>query len=86
MDYFVTDTVGLIIAGLNVITVVLLIYVFLQVVAEGRSTLLKVLDRIFGPVLSPLRRALPAWRIDGASIIAAALLQLIVMALRRRYL
>ncbi len=86
MDYFVADTVGLIIAILNVITVVLLIYVFLQVVAEGRSTLLKVLDRIFGPVLYPLRRILPRWWIDGAALIAAALLQVIALALKRRYM
>ena len=86
MNYFAADTVGLIIAGLNVITLVLLIYVFLQVVAEGRSTLLKILDRMFGPVLTPLRRVLPEWRVDGASLIAAALLQLIVMALRQRWL
>lgn len=86
MGYFVTDTVGLILASLNVITVVLLIYVFLRIVAEGRSKLLEVLDRIFGPVLAPLRRMLPAWRVDGASLIAAALLQLIAFALRKRYL
>lgn len=86
MGYFVTDTVGLIIAVLNVITVVLLIYLFLQVVAEGRSTLLGVLDRIFGPVLAPLRRVLPMWRIDGAALIVAALLQLVALVLRRRYM
>lgn len=86
MGYFVTDTVGLIIAGLNVVTVVLLIYVFLQVVAEGRSTLLKVLDRIFAPPLAPLRRLLPAWRVDGASLVVAALLQMIAIVLKRRYL
>ncbi len=86
MDYFVTDTVGLILASLNVITVVLLIYVFLRVVAEGRSRLLEVLDRIFGPVLAPLRRVIPTGRIDGAALVVAALLQLIAFALRKRYL
>jgi len=86
MGFFVTDAVGLIIASLNVITVVLLIYVFLQVAAEGRSTLLKILDRVFGPVCVPLRRVLPLWRVDGAALIVAALLQLVALVLRRRYL
>jgi uncharacterized protein YggT (Ycf19 family) len=71
---------------LNVITVVLLIYVFLQAVAAGRGKLLGVLDRLFGPIIAPLRRVLPEWPIDGASIIIAVLLQLIVFALKRRYL
>ena len=86
MGYFVTNVVGLIIAVLNVITVVLLIYLFLQVVAEGRSMLLAVLDRIFGPVLDPLRRILPRWRVDGAALIVAALLQLVALVLKRRYM
>lgn len=85
MGHFVMDTVGLIIASLNVITVVLLIYLLLQMVAEERSSLLKVLHRIFGPVLAPLRRALPEWRIDGAALIVAVLLQLVVLVVRRRY-
>jgi uncharacterized protein YggT (Ycf19 family) len=86
MGYFVTDPVGLILASLNVLTVVLVIYVFLQAVAEGRSTLLRVLHRVFTPLLVPLRSVLPRWRIDAAPIILAALLQFIAFALRRRYL
>jgi uncharacterized protein YggT (Ycf19 family) len=86
MSYFVTDPVGLIIAALNVITVVLLIYVFLQAVAAGQSKLLKVLDRLFGPIIAPLRRILPKSPVDGASIIIAVLLQVIVFVLKRRYL
>jgi uncharacterized protein YggT (Ycf19 family) len=86
MSYFVADTVGLIIAALNVITIVLLIYLFLQVVAEGRSALLKALDRIFGPVLAPLRRVLPTWRIDSAALVVAVLLQAIALLLKRWYM
>lgn len=86
MGYFITDPVGLIIAALKVLTFILLVYVFLQVVAEDRSRLLRVLDGIFAPLLSPLRRVLPEWRIDTASIILAAALQLIAFALRRRYM
>ncbi len=86
MGYFVTDPIGLIIALLNVATLLLLVYIFLQVMGEGRSRLLHVQDRVFAPILSPLRRVLPAWRLDLASVILAAILQLIVFALKRCYL
>jgi uncharacterized protein YggT (Ycf19 family) len=85
MGYFITDPVGLIIAFLNVVTFLLLVYVFLQAMAAGRSKLLRALDRIFAPLISPLRRALPAWRIDTASIILAVMLQVIAFVLKRRY-
>jgi uncharacterized protein YggT (Ycf19 family) len=85
MGYFVTDRVGLIIAFLNVITFLLLVYMFLKAAAEGRSRLLRVLDRIFAPTLSPLRRVLPAGRLDLASIVLAAVLQIVAFALRRAY-
>ena len=86
MGYFITDPIGLIIAFLNVVTFLLLVYILLQLVAEGRSRLLGVLDRIFAPILSPLRGVLPAWKLDPASIILAAVLQLIAFALKRSYL
>lgn len=86
MGYFVTDPIGLIIAVLNVATFLLLVYIFLMVVAGGRSRLLQVLDRIFAPILSPLRRVLPAWKLDTAPVILAAVLQLIAFTLKRYYL
>jgi len=85
MGYFVTEPVGLIIAALNVATVLLLVYVFLQWAADERSRLLRVLDRMWSPLLGPLRRALPAWRIDSASLILALTLQIIVFFMKRGY-
>lgn len=83
MGYFITDRIGLIIAALNLATVLLLVYVLLECVADERSRLLRALDRIWSPLLGPLRRALPAWRIDPASLILALTLQIIVFFLRR---
>ncbi len=83
MGYFVTEPVGLIIAALQVATVLLLVYVFLQWAADERSRLLRVLDRMWSPLLGPLRRALPAWRIDSASLILALTLQIIVFFMKR---
>jgi len=85
MGYFVTEPVGLIIAALHVATVLLLVYVFLQWVADERSRLLRVLDRMWSPLLGPLRRALPAWRMDPASLILALTLQIIVFFMKRGY-
>ena len=85
MGCFVTDIVGLIIAALNVTTVLLLVYVLLEWVADERSRLLRVLDRIWSPLLGPVRRALPAWRIDVVPLILALVLQIIVFFLKRGY-
>ena len=85
MGYFITNRIGLIIAALNLATVLLLVYVFLECVADERSRLLRALDRIWSPLLDPLRRALPAWRIDSASLILALILQIIVFFLKRGY-
>ncbi|UCF06012.1 MAG: YggT family protein [bacterium] len=85
MDYFISDPIGLILAFINVSTVVILIYMFLEVAAGDRSKLYRTLDRIFKPVLTPLRRILPAWRIDPASIILIAVFQLIAFAIKRVY-
>ena len=85
MRYFVTDIVGLIIAALNVATALLLVYVLLEWVADERSRLLRALDRIWSPLLSPVRRVLPAWKIDSASLILALILQIIVFFLKRGY-
>lgn len=83
MDYFIGDSVGLILAFLNVATVVILIYGFLNVAAGDRSKLYRTLDRVFKPLLAPLRRILPACRVDIASIILIAVLQLIALAIKR---
>ena len=85
MPYFETDTIGLIIAALNVATFLLLVYLFLEVVADERSALLRALDRIFAPMLKPLRRSLPEWRVDTAALILAVILQIIVFLIRRWY-
>jgi uncharacterized protein YggT (Ycf19 family) len=85
MGFFVTDVIGLIIAALNVATVLLLVYIFLEWVADERSRLLRVLDRMWSPLLGPLRRVLPAWRIDSASLILALILQIIIFLLKRSY-
>jgi uncharacterized protein YggT (Ycf19 family) len=85
MGFFVTDVIGLIIAALNVATVLLLVYICLEWVADERSRLLRVLDRMWSPLLDPLRRVLPAWRIDSASLILALILQIIIFLLKRSY-
>jgi uncharacterized protein YggT (Ycf19 family) len=74
MGYVVTDGIGLIIASLNTATFITLVYVFLKAV-EQRSRLFHALDKIYGPLLAPLRKILPAWNLDLASLILAAALQ-----------
>ena len=74
MGYFESDGIGLIIASLNTATFITLVYVFLKAV-EPRSRLLHALEKIYGPFLAPLRRILPAWRLDVAGLIFAAILQ-----------
>jgi uncharacterized protein YggT (Ycf19 family) len=85
MGLFVTDRVGLIIAFLNTVTFLLLIYMLLQAVGEPRSRVFRVLDRIFSPVLLPLRRILPKRGFDTAPLIAAAVLQLIAFAVKQSW-
>jgi uncharacterized protein YggT (Ycf19 family) len=84
MSYFVTERIGLIIAALNTVTFITIVYVFVKAVEE-RSRLLHMLDRIYGPLLAPVRRILPAWRLDLASIILAAVLQLVAFYIKRRW-
>ena len=74
---FVTDKIGLIIAGCNVLTIVLVIYLFLEIVAGERSRLFIVLDKIFTPILFPLRRVAPDARFDYAPIVLALILQVV---------
>jgi uncharacterized protein YggT (Ycf19 family) len=85
MAYFETSSIGLIIAALNVATFLVLVYLFLERVADERSALLRVLDRIFAPILKPHRRSLPVWRVDIAALILAVVLQMIVIAIKRWY-
>jgi uncharacterized protein YggT (Ycf19 family) len=82
MGYFVTDGIGLIIASLNTATFITLVYVFLKAV-ETRSRLFHALDKIYGPLLAPLRRILPAWTLDVASLIFAAALQAAAFGIKR---
>jgi uncharacterized protein YggT (Ycf19 family) len=82
MGYVVDDGIGLIIASLNTATFITLVYVYLKAV-EQRSRLLHALDKIYGPLLAPLRRILPAWRFDVASLILAAVLQAAVIGIKR---
>ncbi len=82
MGYFITDRIGLIIAALNTATFITLVYVFLKAVEE-RSRLLHTLDKVYAPLLTPLRRVLPAWRLDFAAIILAAVLQIVALGIKR---
>jgi len=82
MGYFIDDGIGLIIASLNTATFITLVYVFLKAV-EKRSRLLHALDKVYGPLLAPLRKILPAWRLDIASLILAAVLQAAVFGIKR---
>jgi len=84
MDYFVSEPIGLIIAVLNTVTFITIVYVFVKAVEE-RSRLLQVLDRVYTALLAPLRRILPAWKLDIASIILAAVLQLVAFYIKRRW-
>ena len=84
MDYFVSERIGLIIALLNTVTFITVVYVFLKAVEE-RSRLFHALDTVYTPLLAPLRRILPAWKLDVASIILAAVLQLVAFYIKRRW-
>jgi uncharacterized protein YggT (Ycf19 family) len=85
MGYFITDTIGLIIATLNTVTFITIVYVFLKAVEE-RSKLFHALDRVYGPLLAPVRRILPPWRLDLAALILAVILQIVALYVRRRWL
>jgi len=76
MGYFVTDRIGLIVASLNVATFITVVYMFTKAV-EQRSRVFQTLDKFYGPALRPLRRILPESRLDIASLILAAALQLV---------
>ncbi len=80
---FVTDVIGLIIAFCNVTTVLLLVYTLLLTIDEERSKVYKGLDRIFSPLLGPLRDVLPEWRIDISPILLAVLVQAVAVAVRK---
>jgi uncharacterized protein YggT (Ycf19 family) len=82
MGYFIADRIGLIIAALNTATFITLVYVFLKAVEE-RSRLLHMLDKVYTPILTPLRRVLPAWKLDLAAIILAVVLQIVAFGIKR---
>jgi len=82
MGYFITDSIGLIIAALNTATFITLVYVFVKAVEE-RSRLLHMLDKVYTPILTPLRRVLPAWKLDLAAIILAVVLQIVAFGIKR---
>jgi uncharacterized protein YggT (Ycf19 family) len=73
----------LIIATLNVVSLILLLYVLLQLVGERRGKVYSLMDRVFSPLLSPLRRLTPEFRIDPAAVVLLALLRLIVFLIKR---
>ena len=80
------NTVGLILAFLNTITFLLLLYMFLQLVSVPDSKVHKVLDSIFSPVLNPVRRLLKRKGFDVSPLILAAVIQLIALAVRKNWL
>jgi uncharacterized protein YggT (Ycf19 family) len=86
MGYFVTDGVGLILAFLNTLTFLLLLYLFLQLVGAPRSKVYRALDCIFSPVLAPAGRLLKRKGFDASPLLMAALLQLIALAIRKYWL
>jgi uncharacterized protein YggT (Ycf19 family) len=86
MGYFVSDTVGLILAFLNTVTVLLLLQLVLQLVDAPDSKVKKALDNIFSPVLRPLRRLLKRPGFDLSPLVLAAVLQLIALAIRKNWL
>mgnify|MGYP006277695337 CR=1 FL=1 len=86
MGYFTTDIVGLIIAFLNTVTVLLLLHAVLRTAGESRGGVAKALDRVFSPILAPIRRILPQMRLDAAPVAVAVVLQVIALAIRRNFL
>ena len=86
MGNFVGDSVGLILAFLNTITFLLLLYMFLHLVSAPDSKVYKALDRIFSPVLKPVRRLLKQQGFDASPLILAAVIQLIALAVRKNWL
>jgi len=80
------DPVGLILAFCNTATFVLLLYMFLAAAGAPRSRVFRVLDRLLGPVLAPLRRLTQGLRFDASPLIAAAIIQLIALAVRKNWL
>ena len=86
MGYFVDDTVGLILAFLNTLTVLLLLYFVLQLAGVRDSKVLRVLDKAFSPALRPVRRLLRKMRFDISPLILAALIQLVAQAIRKNWI
>jgi uncharacterized protein YggT (Ycf19 family) len=86
MGYFVDDRVGLILAFLNTITLLVLLYMFLQLVNVPGSKVYKALDTIFSPVLKPVRWLLKRQGFDASPLILAAVIQLIALAVRKNWL
>lgn len=73
----------MIIAFLNVCTLLLLIYLILQLIREPRGSVFGLLDKIFSPALDPLRKTLPETRIDLAAIVVMVVLQLLAYTVKR---
>jgi len=86
MGYFVSGSVGLILAFLNTLTVLLLLYMVLQLVGAPDSKVFQALDRIFSPVLKPVRQLLKRPGFDLSPLILAALLQLVALAIKKNWL
>jgi uncharacterized protein YggT (Ycf19 family) len=86
MGLFIGDTVGLILAFLNTLTILLLLSMVLQLVDAPESKVKKALERIFSPVLKPVRRMLRTGAFDLSPAVLAALLQLIALAIRKNWL
>jgi uncharacterized protein YggT (Ycf19 family) len=86
MGFLVDDTVGLILAFLNTLTVLLLLHMVLQFVDAPDSKVKTALDRVFSPVLKPVRRLLKRPRFDLSPLVLAALLQLVALAIRKNWL
>ncbi len=82
MGYFITEPIGLIIAFLNVTTILLSIYFLLLLIADSRSRVFRMLDTIFTPVLNPLRKIFREGRLDASPAVLAVVLQVLSFAIK----
>jgi uncharacterized protein YggT (Ycf19 family) len=73
----------LIIATLNVVSLLLLLYVLLQLVGEARGKVYSIMDRVFSFILAPIRKLMPEFKIDLAAIVLLAILRLAVFLIKR---
>jgi YggT family protein len=82
-DYFLNPAEFIVQAVLGIVLLVVLLRFLLQLCrADFYNPLSQVILKVTQPVLQPLRRVLPGTgRVDGASLLAALLVQMVTLAL-----